>query len=79
MSSLGSPEQHTTNIIDVMRPLTTTVGTTEDNSQEQDGETATTSTSSVARTPITITKILKHIDDGDAKSILVNKNLHYFF
>ena len=79
----GSPVQrpHTTTH-DSVSPLTlVTIGTSGDDNHNQEHETvsATTSTSSVSRTPITMTEIVKRIDDGDAKSILINKDLHYFF
>ena len=63
-----------------MSPLTqTTLGTSEDISQELDDGTTTTTSNSVTTNKITMKEILKRIDNSDAKSILVNKELHYYF
>ena len=81
MTDIGSPIRPSTSIMDTMSPLTTATDdtTTETTRENDDGTAVTTSTSSVQRTPITMTEVLKRIDDGDAISILANKDLHYFF
>ena len=76
---IGSPSRTLNTRTEALSPMTqTTAGTTEENSQEHDDGTETTSANSTTRTPITMTEILKQIDEGDVKSILVNKDLHYF-
>ena len=80
MPVIGSPSRSLNTRTEALSPMTqTTSGTTEENSQVNDDGTETTSANGTSRTPITMTEILKRIDNGDAKSILMNKELHYFF
>ena len=80
LPAIGSPRRPLNSRTEAMSPMTqTTVGTTDEHSLTNDDGTETTSANTTSRTPITMTEILKRIDNGDAKSILMNKELHYFF
>ena len=75
LTDIGSPICNSQSIVDAISPLTTTTDetATESTRDNEDGTPIPT------RTPITMTEILRRIDEGDANSILVNKDLHYFF
>ena len=76
----GSPVRHsnttTHDSASPLTPATTRTSVDDNNHQEREIVSATTSTISVSRTPITMPEIVKRIDDGDAKSILINKDIH---
>ena len=57
----------------------TTTGTTEDLHQDIDDVTASTRSSTSRPKSITMTELLKCINNGDSSSIFQSKELHYFF
>ena len=80
MPPINSPNRSVRTRPDAISPLTEmTIDSTIDNSQQQEDSTATFTSNETSRTPINMDAILKKIENGDTKAILLNKDLHYYF